>query len=146
MSNPLETALSVAGVTEYIQLLLEDDPQLNQLWVTGEVSSLQDHRAGLFFTLSDSQGQAAIKCVVWNGQKGKLLHCPKLGSQILVKGSVRLYPKKGEYQLTVFQAIETGDGLQTLRYEQLRSRLAQEGLFDLERKRSLPPTPKPSPS
>ncbi|WP_041229659.1 hypothetical protein [Rippkaea orientalis] len=40
LTNPLETALSLAGVTEYLQLLLEDDPQLNQLWVTGEVSSL----------------------------------------------------------------------------------------------------------
>lgn len=138
MSNALETALSVTGLTQYIQLLLEDDPQLIQVWVTGEVSSLHVHRVGLFFTLSDSEGQAAIKCVIWNSQKDQLQELPKLGSGILVKGNVRLYPKKGEYQLTVYEAKATGEGLQALRYQQLRSRLAQEGLFDREIKRSLP--------
>ncbi|MEA5537365.1 exodeoxyribonuclease VII large subunit [Crocosphaera sp. XPORK-15E] len=142
MSNSgLETALSVAGVTQYIQSLLEDDPQLMELWVTGEVSSLNAHRVGLFFTLSDSEGKATIKCVVWNSQKSQLQELPKLGSEILVKGSVRLYPKKGEYQLTVYQAKATGEGLLALRYQQLRTRLALEGLFDLEIKRPLPPYP-----
>ncbi len=96
---------------------------------------------GLFFTLSDSQGQAAIKCVVWNSQKDKLLELPQQGSQILVNGNVRLYPKRGEYQLTVFQVLAVGDGLQSLRYQQLRSRLEAEGLFDTAIKRSLPTYP-----
>ncbi|MEL4897428.1 exodeoxyribonuclease VII large subunit, partial [Crocosphaera sp. Alani8] len=142
MIEKIETALSVRGLTEYIKLLLEEDPQLIQVWVTGEVSSLHVHRVGIFFTLSDNQGQATIKCVVWNAQKERLLELPKPGSEILVMGNVRLYGKKGEYQLTVFQVLATGEGLQALRYQQLKNRLASEGLFDKSIKRSLPSFPK----
>ncbi len=141
MIENIETALSVTGLTEYIKLLLEEDPQLIQVWVTGEVSSLHTHRVGIFFTLSDSQGQATINCVVWNYQKDRLLELPKLGSEILVMGNVRLYAKKGEYQLTVFQVLATGEGLQALRYQQLKNRLASEGLFEKHLKRSLPSFP-----
>ncbi|ACB54381.1 exodeoxyribonuclease VII large subunit [Crocosphaera subtropica ATCC 51142] len=141
MNENIDTALSVAGLTEYIKLLLEEDPQLIQVWVTGEVSSLHVHRMGVFFTLSDNKGQATIKCVVWNSQKDRLLELPKLGVEILVMGNVRLYAKKGEYQLTVFQVLATGEGLQALRYQQLKNRLASEGLFDTSLKRSLPSFP-----
>ncbi len=141
MIENIDTALSVTGLTEYIKLLLEDDPQLIQVWVTGEVSSLHVHRVGVFFTLSDSEGRATIKCAIWNSQKDRLLELPKLGVEILVKGNIRLYPKKGEYQLTVFQVLATGEGLQALRYQQLKSRLASEGLFDTSIKRSLPSFP-----
>ena len=138
MNKILGTALSVRGLTEYIQLLLEDDPQLIRVWVSGEVSSLKVHTVGLFFTLSDSGGQTTLKCVIWNSQKTRLQELPKLGTEILVKGNIRLYPKKGEYQLTIFEVLATGDGLQALRYQQLKTRLAKEGLFDQSIKRSLP--------
>ncbi|MGA7937574.1 MAG: exodeoxyribonuclease VII large subunit, partial [Kovacikia sp.] len=61
-----DTALSVAGLTAYIQVLLEQDNQLRQIWVTGEVSSASRYRSGLFFTLQDPDVKAAINCVVWN--------------------------------------------------------------------------------
>lgn len=132
--------ISVAGLTEYIQSLLEDDRILQRVWVTGEVSSLQEHPKGLFFTLSDSD--AAIKCVVWGSQKSKLMEQPKRGKQIIVLGSLRVFSKRGEYQLTVFQCLATGEGLQALRYQQLRNRLQAEGLFDVSRKRPIPTHPK----
>ncbi|GFE67725.1 exodeoxyribonuclease VII large subunit [Chroococcus sp. FPU101] len=131
--------ISVAGLTDYIQSLLEDDRILQRVWVTGEVSSLQEHPKGLFFTLSDSD--AAIKCVVWGSQKLKLMEKPKRGEQIIVLGSLRVFGKRGEYQLTVVQCLATGEGLQALRYQQLRNRLQAEGLFDLERKRAIPTHP-----
>ncbi len=134
-----ETALSVAGLTEYLQLLLEEDAQLQQVWVTGEVSSVNDHAKGLFFTLCDSD--AAIQCVVWNALRPKLIHFPQRGEQILILGSIRLYAKRGDYKLSVFQILSTGEGLQALRYQQLRSRLQSEGLFDPSRKRLLPVHP-----
>jgi exodeoxyribonuclease VII large subunit len=136
-----DTALSVAGLTEYIQTLLEEDTQLRQVWVTGEVSSAHGHAKGTFFTLSDPQGNAAIRCVVWRSHQDKLVTRPNTGEQILVLGSIRLYPTRGEYQLTVWQALPAGEGLQALRYRQLHDRLQAEGLFDLSRKRSLPPHP-----
>ena len=133
-----DTALSVAGLTDYIRLLLEQDHQLRQVWVTGEVSSANNHRSGLFFTLQDPEGTAGIKCVVWKSQIPKLAQMPIAGEQLIILGSIRLYPQRGEYQLSVWQAIPAGAGLQALRYQQLKNRLLAEGLFDLERKRPLP--------
>lgn len=136
-----DTALSVAGLTAYIQDLLEFDTQLRQAWVMGEVSSAHAHRSGLFFTLQEPDGSAAIRCVAWSSQLEKLVQLPKPGEQLLVLGSIRLYPKRGEYQLSIWQAFPAGEGLQALRYRQLRSRLEAEGLFDPDRKRPLPPHP-----
>ncbi|MEA5514693.1 exodeoxyribonuclease VII large subunit [Nodularia sp. UHCC 0506] len=136
-----DTALSVTGLTDYIRLLLEQDDQLRQVWVTGEVSSANNHRSGLFFTLQDPEGTAGIKCVVWKSQIPKLAQIPITGEQLIILGSIRVYPQRGEYQLSVWQAIPAGAGLQALRYQQLKNRLLAEGLFDLERKRSLPPHP-----
>ncbi|NDJ23911.1 exodeoxyribonuclease VII large subunit [Nostoc sp. B(2019)] len=134
----LDTALSVAGLTDYIRLLLEQDEQLRQVWVTGEVSSANHHRSGLFFTLQDTDGTAGIKCVVWNSQVAKLAQMPIPGEQLIILGSIRVYPQRGEYQLSVWQALPAGVGLQALRYQQLKNRLLAEGLFDAQRKRSLP--------
>ncbi|MBW4593374.1 MAG: exodeoxyribonuclease VII large subunit [Brasilonema angustatum HA4187-MV1] len=136
-----ETALSVAGLTDYIRFLLEQDEQLQRVWVTGEVSSASQHRSGLFFTLQDPDGGAAIKCVVWNSQLTKLAQMPVRGEQLIILGSIRLYPQRGEYQLSVWQALPAGVGLQALRYQQLRKRLQAEGLFDSQTKRSLPHNP-----
>jgi len=136
-----DTALSVAGLTDYIRFLLEQDEQLRQVWVTGEVSSAHNHRSGLFFTLQDPDGVAGIKCVAWTSQLAKLVQTPTIGEQLIILGSIRVYPQRGEYQLSVWQALPGGAGLQALRHQQLRNRLAAEGLFDQQRKRSLPTHP-----
>ena len=133
-----DTALSVGGLTSYIQDLLEQDAQLRQVWVIGEVSSTNRHRSGVFFTLQDPDTKASISCVAWSSQQDKLLQQPVAGEQLIVLGSIRIYPQKGNYQLTVWQALPGGEGLQALRYKQLRHRLEAEGLFSKERKRSLP--------
>ena len=144
-SNSLLTApevLSVGGLTQYLQQLLEEDDQLVQLWLTGEVSSLNQHRSGLFFTLQDPEESASIRCVIWSSQLNKVVFKPVLGEQIIVLGRIRLYPSRGEYQLMVWQALQAGEGLMALRYKQLRDRLTAEGLFDLEYKLALPQFPK----
>lgn len=136
-----DRALSVAGLTRYLKDLLETDDQLQNVWVIGEVSSSNNHPRGLFFTLTDPEEDATIACVVWQSLRSRLVQQPIKGNQLLVLGSIRLYPKRGEYQLNVFQSLPAGEGLQELRYQQLRSRLQAEGLFDRERKRPLPPHP-----
>lgn len=133
-----DTAISVAGLTAYIQLLLEQDDQLRQVWVTGEVSSAKPNRSGIFFTLQDPQTKAAISCVVWNSQLGKLAQMPTVGEVAIALGSIRLYPQRGQYQLNVWQVLPAGEGLLALRMRQLRDRLQAEGLFDPQRKTSLP--------
>ncbi len=133
-----DTALSVAGLTAYIQLLLEEDDQLRQVWITGEVSSATQYKSGLFFTLQDPDAKAAISCVIWNSQLHKLATLPVQGEQFILLGRVHVQPHRGTYQLIVWQALPAGEGLRALRYRQLRHRLAAEGLFDPERKRPLP--------
>ncbi|MGC9503557.1 exodeoxyribonuclease VII large subunit [Baaleninema sp.] len=137
----LENALSVAGLTDYIQTTLQEDPQLRSLWVVGEVSSAKKHASGIFFTLADPGDNSSITCVVWKSQISRLTAFPTAGEQMLILGSLRLYRKQGRYQLSVWQILPVGEGFQALRYRRLRNRLATEGLFDAERKRSLPRHP-----
>jgi exodeoxyribonuclease VII large subunit len=132
------TVLSVSGLTSYMQSLLEQDEQLTQVWITGEVSSANRHRSGLFFTLQDPDEEATMQCVAWNAYLDKLAIAPEPGEQIIVLGRIRLYPQRGQYQLVVWQVLPAGEGLRSLRYQQLRNRLEAEGLFDPERKRPLP--------
>lgn len=133
-----DTALSVAGLTVYIQDLIEQDDQLRQVWLTGEVSSATRYRSGLFFTLQDPDAKAAIQCVVWNSQLHKLATLPVQGEQLILLGRVHVQPHRGSYQLIVWQALPAGEGLRALRYRQLRDRLDAEGLFDPDRKRPIP--------
>ncbi|NJK29889.1 MAG: exodeoxyribonuclease VII large subunit [Acaryochloris sp. RU_4_1] len=133
--------LSVKGLTDYIQGLLEDDAALVQVWVEGEVSSSSRHRSGFFFTLQDPTDQVSIHCVVWESYCKQLVIQPKSGEQIIVLGRIRLYPQRGQYQLMAWQLLPAGEGLRSLRYRQLRDRLTQEGLFDPQYKRALPAYP-----
>ncbi|NJM96592.1 MAG: exodeoxyribonuclease VII large subunit [Phormidesmis sp. RL_2_1] len=137
----VELAIGVAGLTDYLKRLLEENEQLRKIWVVGEVSSAHSHRQGCFFTLQEPDGSAAVNCVVWRSQIDRLTTLPEVGEQVTVLGQIRIYPKRGSYQLTVWQVLPAGEGLQALRYKQLRSRLAAEGLFDLARKRPLPAYP-----
>lgn len=136
-----ESILSVAGLTTYIQALIEEDAVLQQVWVTGEVSSVNRYRSGVFLTLQDPDHKASISCVVWNSQMNQLVMQPTAGSQMILLGRLQIYAQRSNYQLVVWQALPAGEGLRALRYRQLRDRLAAEGLFDPSRKRPLPAHP-----
>lgn len=133
--------ITVAGFSDYLKSLVEDDRQLQQLWIYGEVSSCKPHAVGLFFTLKDPQTSEQIDCVTWSSNLAKLQHRPQVGQQVLLLGSVRLYVKRSSYQLQVVQCLPFGDGLKALQRQQLEQRLLAEGLFDRDRKRPLPPYP-----
>lgn len=136
-----ESALSVAGVTYYIQDLLEQDPQLYRVWVVGEVSSASERNGHIFFTLQDTEESAAIQAVIWRSQRTKLVTPPIAGEQVFLLGQVRVYAARGQYQLTTLQLLPAGAGLQALRRRQLYQRLSAEGLFDEDLKRPLPAYP-----
>jgi exodeoxyribonuclease VII large subunit len=136
-----DTALSVAGLTSYLQDLLEGDRYLRSVWLTGEVTNVSQYPTACYFTLSDPDKSAAIRCVAWNNRGQKLLQIPVKGEQLIVLGSIRVYNKRGEYQLTVVQSLPGGEGLEALRLQQLRSRLEAEGFFDRARKRPIPAHP-----
>jgi exodeoxyribonuclease VII large subunit len=131
----------VAGLVDYIKAMFEEDAILKQIWVVGEVSSTNNHAKGIFFNLTDLDGKTTINCVAWRSQMTRLSTLPAVGEQVTVLGTVKVYPQRSSYQLTVWQVLPTGDGLKALRYRQLKERLAAEGLFDSEFKRPLPPLP-----
>ena len=133
--------LSVGGLVDYIKALLEEDRQLRQVWVVGEVSSASNHSKGLFFNLADLAGNATMSCVAWRSQFPKISALPKVGEQVTVLGTVKVYPQRSSYQITVWQVLPTGDGLKALRLRQLKQRLEAEGLFDPQEKRPLPTLP-----
>jgi exodeoxyribonuclease VII large subunit len=137
----LDQAISVAGLTEYLQLLIEDDDRLRQVWVVGEISSTSPHRSGMFFALQDPDGKAMINCVAWASQLAKFAAKPQKGEQVILLGAIKLYPGQGRYQLTVWQCLPAGEGLQALRDRQLKQRLESEGLFDPDTKMTLPAHP-----
>ncbi|WP_238154260.1 exodeoxyribonuclease VII large subunit [Synechococcus elongatus] len=132
------SAISVAGVSDYLESLIGEDVRLRQLWIFGEVSSCKPHAVGLFFSLKDSQTTDLLDCVVWKNGLAQLQHRPEVGQQVLLLGTVRLYRKRSGYQLQVVQCLPFGDGLKALQRQKLEQRLQAEGLFDRDRKRPLP--------
>ncbi|AFY61380.1 Exodeoxyribonuclease VII large subunit [Synechococcus sp. PCC 6312] len=135
------TVQTVAELTDYIRGILEQDPELIQVCVTGEVSSVNPYPSGLFFTLSDPTTQATIQCVVWQSSLRKLVTTPSPGEQVIIIGRIQVYGARGTYRLTAWQVLPAGEGLQALRLKQLKDRLAAAGCFDPERKRPLPNHP-----
>ncbi|NEQ73358.1 MAG: exodeoxyribonuclease VII large subunit [Okeania sp. SIO2C9] len=137
-----ESPLSVAGITFYIQDILEEDYQLQQISVIGEVSSAKLNSGNLYFTLSEPDNSASLPCAIWRSTLKNIHHQPEKGEQIIVTGRISLYPPRGDYKLIVNTVSLAGEGIQNIRYLQLRSRLETEGLFDQENKLTLPKFPK----
>jgi exodeoxyribonuclease VII large subunit len=131
---------SVTEITQRIKEMLEGDPELQGLWVRGEISNWSRSRAGhCYFTLKDAG--AAIRAVLWRTTALRLLFEPQDGQDVLAYGHISLYEPQGQYQLYVDLLQTVGRGELYLQIEALKERLAAEGLFDRERKRSLPAYP-----
>ncbi|MFN8483799.1 MAG: exodeoxyribonuclease VII large subunit [Anaerolineae bacterium] len=132
---------SVADVTGYIKELLEADFQLQDVWLTGEVSNLNRSPAGhVYFTLKDDAAQ--IKCVIWRSQMRLLERVPAHGEAVVVHGRITVYAAGGQYQLSVDALQAAGRGVLHAQFEALRDKLQAEGLFAIERKRPLPGFPR----
>ncbi|MBQ8092898.1 MAG: exodeoxyribonuclease VII large subunit, partial [Clostridia bacterium] len=129
---------SVAQINEYVRKTLQMDPLLSQVEVRGEISNLKFHQSGLlFFTLKDEQ--AALSCMMFQGDAARLRSRPFEGMRATVTGSISLYVKNGQFRMTA--RIIRADGLGVLyeRLQLLTEKLSREGLFAPERKQALPP-------
>jgi exodeoxyribonuclease VII large subunit len=132
-------ALSVSELTERIQGVLETD--FIDVWVEGEVSNLKIADSGhWYFSLKDEGAQ--VRAVVWKTQTRLIKFRPKDGMKVLARGSVRVYPPRGEYQISIEVLEPLGKGSLQQAFEELKERLGKEGLFDPKRKRSLPMLPR----
>lgn len=133
-----DTAISVADLNERARRLVEG--ALGSLWVGGEVSNWKPHRSGhCYFSLRDDKAQ--ISCVIWRSDLSRLPAHPEEGMRIAALGRPTIYGARGSYQLVVRDVRADGEGLWRLAFEQLKAKLAAEGLLDPERKRPLPGVP-----
>ncbi|HLF09797.1 MAG TPA: exodeoxyribonuclease VII large subunit [Gammaproteobacteria bacterium] len=129
---------SVSSLNREARLLIEGT--LGTVWVEGEVSNLSRPSSGhLYWSLKDAQAQ--IRCAMFRQHNRSLNFELDNGKQILVRGRVSLYEARGEYQLIVEYVEEAGEGVLRRRFEELKRKLAAEGLFDAARKRQPPALP-----
>ncbi|MCP5119948.1 MAG: exodeoxyribonuclease VII large subunit, partial [bacterium] len=133
--EPERRILTVGELTTAIRTLL--GTEYSDVWVAGEISGVKKASSGhVYFTLKDSEAQ--LRCACFRSSARLLRFQPADGVSVLARGRVDVYPPRGDYQLLV-EAIEPqGYGALQLAFEQLKKKLAGEGLFAEEKKRSLP--------
>ena len=136
--EPQRKTYTVSELSGRIRGLLAGE--FTDIWVAGEISGCRTAASGhCYFTLKDEESQ--IQCVCFRGAMRYLRFKPQDGVAALVRGSIDVYEARGQYQL-IAEAIEPqGHGALQLAFEQLKKKLAAEGLFDASRKRPLPKLP-----
>jgi exodeoxyribonuclease VII large subunit len=138
-AEPARRVWTVTDLTAAIRDLLET--RFAEVWVEGELSNCRVWNTGhLYFTVKDAGAQ--IKAVMWRSAMRTLRFKPEDGLHVVARGRVSVYDPKGEYQLVCEHMEPQGAGALQLAFEQLKRRLAGEGLFDQARKRPLPALPR----
>lgn len=140
MNTPI--VLTISQLNRYIKSLLDGDQMLSSVFLTGEISNFTNHyKSGhMYFSLKDSQ--CVVRAVMFAAQARRLRFLPQDGMKVIVRGRVTVYEQSGQYQVYVDDMQPDGLGALNLAYEQLKTRLAAEGLFDASRKKPLPAYPK----
>ena len=129
--------LTVSGLNFYIKSQLESDTRLKDIYIKGEIFSFHRHfKSGhLYFSLKDEK--STIKVVMFSSAANNLAFSPCDGMKVLIRGSVSVYERDGVYQLYAKDMMPDGIGAKQLALQQLKEKLAGEGLFDLSRKRPI---------
>jgi exodeoxyribonuclease VII large subunit len=136
-----DTAYTVSDLTALISGALAARPELEDVLVEGELSNIKAHASGhLYFTLKDAR--ASVSCVCFRTNALRIPFRPESGSTVIAHGQVQVYEQQGRYQLYVDRLEPSGVGALALAIEQLKKKLAGEGLFDERLKRPLPLLPR----
>lgn len=132
--------LSVGQLNDYIKNKLDNDPGLRSIAVRGELSNYKVYPSGHhYFTIKDGTG--ALKCVMFKSAAMRLRFRPENGMQVIAMGSVTVYVRDGAYQLYCTGMVMDGVGDLYAAFEQLKAKLAAQGLFDPAHKKPLPRFP-----
>lgn len=133
--------LSVSQVNMYIKALLDEIPQVKNVYICGEISNFKHYynSGHMYFTLKDDNSQ--LKAVMFKNDNYRLKFTPENGMKVICFGQVGVYERDGVYQLYCRDMQPDGVGALTIAFEQLKVQLAEEGLFDEEHKKAIPKYP-----
>ncbi|MFR2559623.1 MAG: exodeoxyribonuclease VII large subunit [Oscillospiraceae bacterium] len=132
---------SVSEANNFIKALLDRVPQLQEIFVRGEISNYKLYPSGHhYFTLKDAEG--AMRCALFKGNALRLRFRPENGMKVIAFGRISVFPRDGAYQLYVSELSPEGAGDLHVAFEQLKAQLEREGLFDPAHKKPLPKYPK----
>ncbi len=135
-----QQVLSITQVNEYIRMKMDADPLLGSVAVRGEISNYKMYPSGHhYFTLKDEGG--ALKCVMFKSSAVRLRFRPENGMKVIAMGKISVFPRDGAYQLYCSAMAMDGIGDLYAAFEQLKAKLAGEGLFDPAHKIALPKYP-----
>lgn len=138
---PTLSVITVSQINSYIKAILETDNNLSSVFVVGEISNLKRYNSGghLYFSLKDDK--SVLKAVMFAGNAQRLPFEPMDGMRVIVGGRVSCYEISGQYQLYADTIQPDGLGSVYLAFEQLKSKLMNEGLFNQEAKKPIPKYP-----
>ena len=136
-----QQVLTITQINEYIRGLMDTDLLLGSVAVRGEISNYKMYPSGHhYFTLKDDAG--ALKCVMFKGNAMRLRFRPENGMKVIAMGKISVYPRDGAYQLYCSSMVADGIGDLHAAFEQLKRKLASQGLFDPAHKKPIPQYPK----
>ena len=132
--------ITVTQLNRYLKFKFDNDSNLNNVFLKGEISNFKAHSRGhLYFTIKDENSR--INAVMFSSQASKLKFDLEDGMKVMVTGRISVYEATGGYQIYVEDLVIDGLGNLYLEYEKLKKKLAQEGLFDQDKKKSIPKFP-----
>lgn len=133
--EPTREVLTVSDLTTRVKRELEN--RIGQIWVEGEITNLRRQSSGhMYFSLKDARTQ--LSCVLFRGVRGVQRELMEDGQKVVLQGDLTVYEARGQYQLIVRAVELQGVGALQVKFEKLKAKLQAEGLFDPERKRTLP--------
>ncbi len=136
-----KTIYRVSEINRYLKNKIQGDPGLQNIWVSGELSNFKHHRSGhMYFTVKD--GASSLRSVFFRRENARCPFQPADGMEVLLYGNISVYEPDGVYQLYVSLLEPAGTGSLYLAFEQLKEKLAAEGLFREDRKKIVPQLPR----
>lgn len=132
----MEKYLSVSTLTKYLKMKFDKDPYLERVYLTGQVSNFRKRPSHQYFSLKDDR--SVIQATIWSGIYQRLGFDLEEGMKINVIGRVQIYEPSGSYSIIIEKAEPDGVGALAIKFEQLKKKLAEEGLFQDRFKQSLP--------
>lgn len=134
--------LTVTQLNTYIKSVIDSDLNLNNVFVQGEISNFTNHYRTGHYYMSIKDGDSSIKAVMFKYSNQRLRFMPENGMNVILRGRVSVFERDGQYQLYIDDMQPDGAGALALAFEQLKQKLASQGLFDPDKKKPIPFMPK----